>query len=40
MSSIPNAVLFRAFRLKSLELKNSIVMAPMTRFHAQGRPRR
>ncbi|MBV1686305.1 NADH:flavin oxidoreductase [Novosphingobium sp. G106] len=34
MSSAPNDVLFRPFRVKSLELKNRFVMAPMTRFHA------
>lgn len=34
MFSTPNDVLFRPFRLKSLELKSRIVTAPMTRFHA------
>ncbi|RJG39895.1 NADH:flavin oxidoreductase [Mesorhizobium sp. DCY119] len=34
MPSIANAVLFQPFRIKSLELKNRIVMAPMTRFQA------
>ncbi|HEX7929471.1 MAG TPA: NADH:flavin oxidoreductase [Sphingomicrobium sp.] len=34
MPSTPNDVLFRPFRVKSLELKNRIVMAPMTRFQA------
>lgn len=34
-----NAPLFRPFRLKSLELRNRIVMAPMTRsFSPQGVP--
>ncbi|HEX7822607.1 MAG TPA: NADH:flavin oxidoreductase [Sphingobium sp.] len=34
MASSSNDVLFRPFRVKSLELKNRIVMAPMTRFLA------
>lgn len=39
MSSPQLASLFRPFRLKSLELKNRIVMAPMTRSHSpQGVP--
>jgi len=31
MSDLDTSVLFRPFRLKTLELKNRIVMAPMTR---------
>jgi 2,4-dienoyl-CoA reductase-like NADH-dependent reductase (Old Yellow Enzyme family) len=36
MSASDASVLFRPFRLKSLELKNRIVMAPMTRTFAPG----
>jgi 2,4-dienoyl-CoA reductase-like NADH-dependent reductase (Old Yellow Enzyme family) len=36
MSSAETSILFQPFRLKSLELKNRIVMAPMTRGFAAG----
>jgi 2,4-dienoyl-CoA reductase-like NADH-dependent reductase (Old Yellow Enzyme family) len=36
MSELDASVLFRPFRIKSLELKNRIVMAPMTRYSAPG----
>ena len=36
MSEPDTSVLFRPFRIKSLELKNRIVMAPMTRYSAPG----
>jgi 2,4-dienoyl-CoA reductase-like NADH-dependent reductase (Old Yellow Enzyme family) len=36
MSELDTSVLFRPFRIKSLELKNRIVMAPMTRYSAPG----
>ena len=36
MSELDTSVLFRPFRIKSLELKNRIVMAPMTRNSAPG----